>query len=138
MLDSQFRLLMIKAMVDGIDCKFNDIEEINSFISVLKQTIEEVGHIKSILEGDSDGLIMTDHLGECFGYINISETKIKFRLLSSELDLNEQQSKDFTRIVMACMATLQRINDRLKKNNQTIKNKIIEETFDSDGFDPIR
>ena len=41
MLDSKTKLLLIRAMVEGIDCDLDSIEKIDDFISVLKTMVEE-------------------------------------------------------------------------------------------------
>ncbi len=105
MLDDKTKTFLIRAMTEGIECKFQNQDAKDYFIYKLQDVVEKNKKIKSSVVGDSDGLLMEDSYGSPYGMIKLEDKVVLFALLIPEPDLTNDQSVDFGRIVLACLST---------------------------------
>ena len=126
MFDEKTKLFLIKAMTEGLHCKFKDVSEIENYIDKLRSLVDKSEKIKSTLIGDADGLLMEDESGDAYGMIKFTKNLITFGLLVPEPDLDNTQSADFGRIVLACISTFAALDTQSKK--QKVSKKMVNAT----------
>lgn len=114
MFDEKTKMFLIKAMTEGIDCEFSDESAIDEYIDKLKSIVEKNEKIKSSLTGDHDGVLLEDKYGVAYAIIKFTRTLVSFGLLMPESELDDQQSRDFGRIVLACISAFAELG---AKNN---------------------
>jgi hypothetical protein len=124
MFDEKTKTFLIKAMTDGIDCEFSDESEINEYIDKLKTTIEKNDRIESSLMGDHDGVLLEDKYGVAYAIIKFTRSLISFALLVPEPELDQQQTRDFGRTVLACISVFAENNAKNKMGSTKPKSTL--------------
>lgn len=109
-MDNKTKQFLIKAMIEGLRCHLPTVESIEKYILELTEIVEENEHIKSTLEGDHEGIFINDSRLNPYAMIRFGNGLITFGLLVPEPELTDQQSKDFGRIVLACVSTLAKMD----------------------------
>ena len=126
-MDDKTKQFLIKAMVEGIHCNLPTVESIEDYIIVLKDLVEENENIKSSLDGDFDGLFMNDSRLQPYAIIKFKSDLITFGLLVPESELTDQQSKDFGRIVLACISAIAK--EEMQQKIEEDKNRYSSPSF---------
>ena len=114
MFDDKTKMFLIKAMTEGIDCDFADESAIDEYIDKLKSIVEKNEKIKSSLAGDHDGVLLEDEYGVAYAIIKFTRTLVSFGLLMPESELDDQQSRDFGRTVLACISAFAELDAKNK------------------------
>jgi len=121
MIDSSTKLYLIKALIEGIPCEFKDIEDISKFAQKLILIADENNGYNISLEGDADGLILTDSEDEPFATISFANNRIKFTLLMPEDQMKSEQAHGLTRIVLSAIGMVFKRQDKIRMSGARMK-----------------
>ena len=124
------KLMLIKALIEGIRCNFKSIDEIAGFIDTFKDVVKDNDLLDVKVIGDPDGLLVEDKYGMPFCSIIVSGKRIKFSPLVAEELLVLETAESLSRIVLATFTAL--IIEEQK--NATKVGEEITSEFASNGF----
>jgi hypothetical protein len=130
MLETEAKLFLIKALIEGIPCKLETIDAITDFVDTFKVLVEENSRIDATLIGDIDGMLLENTSGIPFTSIIVTGKLIKFTMLISEDDVDQHDIECLSRVVISCFSAL--IIEHQKNALKTGDEK--EESFESDDF----
>jgi hypothetical protein len=129
MIDSSTKLYLIKALIEGIPCEFKDIEDISKFAHELILIAEEKDSKYGRLEGDADGLILSDSEDEPFATVSFANNRIKFTLLMPEDQMKTEQAHGLTRVVLSAIGMVfkrqnkfKAVGTRMRPGEQIVEN----------------
>ena len=95
------KLYLVKAMVEGIPCNFEDVQAINDFSQLLINEVENNKYIDCFLSGDADGILISNSVvGSPYATIIFSQNRITFRLLVPEDEIDVDDARNMARIVL--------------------------------------
>tara|TARA_A100001015_G_C15024046_1_gene729497 strand:- start:2426 stop:2842 length:417 start_codon:yes stop_codon:yes gene_type:complete len=121
MIDESTKFFLIKAIIEGIPCKFDDVEDIMRFAESIITTIDENEDIMSTLHGDADGLLLSDEYGEPYVTITFNNNRVKFNLLVHEDDVGEERGAHFARVVLSVVGLAIKKNAAREATKKKIK-----------------
>ena len=124
------KLLLIKALIEGIRCNFKSIGDINNYITTFKAVVKDNDLLDVKVIGDVDGLLVEDKYGMPFCSIIVSGSRIKFSPLVAEELLVLETAEALSRIVLASFTAL--IIEEQKSITKVGDEKISE--FDANDF----
>ena len=98
--------LRIQALIEGLDANFENIFEIDEFVDLIKEILEENPHVDCTVVGDCDGLLISDKHDVPIITVIFNLQKIKFQVLGQPEDLENHQAQLVARSVLAVIGGL--------------------------------
>ena len=117
MIDDSTKFYLIKAIIEGVPCKFDGVDDVMTFAAQIVEEINDNEEITSSLHGDADGLILSDEYGEPYVTITFKNNRVKFTLLVHEDEVGQERGVHFARVVL-CVVGLALRKNALRENEK--------------------